>query len=110
VSERAQAAATTPPAPAGRQVALLRGVVAERVVLSTRLDPFLDLKALAAATSISVRKLREHLEDAGEPLPCYRVGGKILVRWSEFEGWIARFRCRGRVDVDTIVADVLRTL
>jgi len=94
----------------GTAVGLVRGVLAERVVISTQVDPFLPLKALAATSGISVRKLREHLEDTSHPLPCYRVGGKILVRWSEFEGWMAHFRCRGREDVETIVADVLRTL
>lgn len=92
------------------RVGQVRGVLAERVIVSTQLDPFLALTALAAYSGLSVRKLREYLDDAAHPLPCYRVGGKILVRRSEFDAWIARHRQVGRADVDQIVADVLRTL
>jgi hypothetical protein len=93
-----------------RQVGLVRGVVAERVVVSTELDPFLSLKALAAYSSLSTRKLRDLLADPGHPLPCYRVDGKVLVRRSEFDVWMARHRHVGRSDVDRIVSDVLRNL
>ena len=91
-------------------VTQVRGVLCERVVVSTALDPFLPLKALATYSGLSVRTLRSHLEDAGHPLPCYRVGGKILVRRSEFDAWIAAYRQRGRPEVDQIVADVLKNL
>ena len=92
------------------RAAQVRGVLAERVIVSTPLDPFLPLTALAAYSGLSVRKLRAYLEDPAHPLPCYRVGGKILVRRSEFDTWLVRFRQVGRADVDQIVADVLRTL
>ena len=59
---------------------------------TTEFDPFLPLRALAAYSGLSVRKLRNHLDDAGHPLPCYRVGGKILVRRSEFDAWMAAYR------------------
>src|SRR5262249_47327864 len=48
-------------------VAQVRGVLAERVVISTMLDPFLTLKALAKYSGISVRKLREYLDDPFHP-------------------------------------------
>ena len=38
-------------------IAQVRGILAERVVVSTSLDPFLSLKALAAYSDLSVRKL-----------------------------------------------------
>jgi len=91
-------------------VAQVRGVLAERVVVSTPLDPFLALQALATYSSLSVRKLRDYLEDHQHPLPCYRVGGKILVRQSEFDGWIAAYRHHGRRAADAIVNEVLRDL
>jgi hypothetical protein len=90
------------------RIAQVRGVLAERVVISTQVDPFLALKALSSYSGISVRTLRSHLDDAAHPLPCYRIGGKLLVRRSEFDAWIARYRQVGRADVDQIVADVLR--
>ena len=88
----------------------LRGVLAERVVVSTPLDPFLSLRALAAYSSLGARKLRDYLTDPLHPLPCYRVGGKILIRRSEFDAWIARYRQLGRLDVDRLVADALKDL
>ncbi len=75
--------------------------------MSTEQDPFLDLRALAAYSGLSVRKLRDHLTDPGHPLPYYRVGAKIVVRRSEFGSWMARFRRVGNADVDRIVKAVL---
>lgn len=92
------------------KVAQVRGVLAERVVVSTSLDPFLSLRALASYSCLSVRKLRECLSDPVHPLPHYRVGGKILVRRSEFDAWLARYRQVGNPDVDRIVFDALRGL
>jgi hypothetical protein len=92
------------------RVTQVRGVLAERVVVSTALDPFLDLRALSAYSSLSVRKLRDLLEDPERPLPCYQIGGKLLVRRSEFDGWIAAYRRHGSRDVDAIVTEVLREL
>jgi predicted DNA-binding transcriptional regulator AlpA len=94
----------------GQQVAQVRGVLAERVVISTPLDPFLSLQALAAYSGLSRRKLRDYLTDPAHPLPCYRIGGKIVVRRSEYDAWAARYRQVGQPDVDRIVSDVLKTL
>lgn len=85
-------------------------MLAERVIISTQLDPFLPLKALSSYSGLSVRKLRDYLEDPANPLPCYHVGGKIVVRRGEFDSWIAAYRHHGRRDVSAIVSDVLRTL
>jgi hypothetical protein len=83
------------------------GTIPERVILSVPLDPYLPLKALSGYCGISVRKLREFLDDPVRPLPCYRIGGKLLVRRSEFDAWIAAYRQRGREDLDRIVDDAL---
>jgi excisionase family DNA binding protein len=74
------------------------------------LDPFLTLKALASYSGMSVRKLREYLDDGVHPLPHYRVGGKIIVRRSEFDVWVANYRRTHGADVAAIVNDVLQTL
>src|SRR5713101_6799920 len=99
-----------PTACVGHPVAQVRGVLAERIVIGTSLDPYLSLKALSTYSSLSVRKLREHLTDPGHPLPCYRIGGKILVRRSEYDVWAAAYRRVGDVDVDRIVDKALRDL
>jgi hypothetical protein len=31
-----------------------------------------------------------------EALPCYRLPGKVLVRRSEFDAWLERYRAAGR--------------
>jgi hypothetical protein len=88
------------------RVAQVRGVLAERVVVSSALDPFLSLRALASYSSLSVRTLRTYLTDLRHPLPYYRVGAKILVRRSEFDGWLLRHRHAGSVDVNRLMAEV----
>ncbi|MBI3104558.1 MAG: helix-turn-helix domain-containing protein [Candidatus Rokubacteria bacterium] len=92
------------------KVAQVRGVLAERVVVSTPLDPFLPVRALVAYAGLSARKLRDYMADSAHPLPHYRVGGKILVRRSEFDLWVASYRQQGRADVERIVSDVLKGL
>lgn len=64
----------------------------EHAVISSSLDPFLSLVTLAAYSGLSVRTLRNHLRRRVLPLPHYQVGGKILVRRSEFDRWIVQFR------------------
>ncbi len=86
------------------------GTIPEQVIVTVPLDPYWPLKALSGYCGISVRKLREFLDDPVRPLPCYRIGGKLLVRRSEFDTWIAAYRQRGRGDLDRIVADALRDL
>ena len=93
-----------------REPTQVRGVLAERVIVSTPLDPFLSLKALAGYSGLSVRKLRDLLDDPARPLSHYRIGGKILVRRSEFDAWMVAYRQQGRPCVDQIVSAVLRGL
>jgi predicted DNA-binding transcriptional regulator AlpA len=93
-----------------REPAHVRGIVAERVVLSTELDPFLSLKALATYSGLGVRTLRARLTDPRHPLPCYRIGGKIVVRRSEFDAWVAQFKTVGNPNVEHVVAEVLADL
>jgi hypothetical protein len=98
-----------PPAP-GRAVAQVRGVLAERVVVSTELDPYLTLRALANYSGLSARKLRDLLKDPAHPLPCFRIGGKLLVRRSDYDTWAARYRQVGHADVNRVVQEVLAGL
>ena len=79
---------------------------ADRVAIGE--DPYLPLKALAAYAGMSVRRLRTALTDPAHPLPHYRPGGgKIVVRRSDFDRWMARFRREGP-DVDRLVSEVLK--
>jgi hypothetical protein len=82
----------------GRPVSLLRGVLAERVAISSSpLDPFLNLAALSGYLGLSVKTLRRAVNDEpAKALPCYRVGVSILVRRSEADAWMAERRTVGR--------------
>lgn len=73
-------------------------------------EAYLPLKDLAAYAGLSVRTLRNYLSRPSQPLPCYRLGGKVLVRRSEFDSWMATFRQVAVNRVDTIVADVVKGL
>jgi hypothetical protein len=78
--------------------------------VSIPLDPYLSLRALAGYAGLSVRRLLAFLDDAGHPLPCYRIGSKILIRRSEYDAWAVQFRRVGRGDVTRVVTDVLQGL
>jgi len=82
-----------------QSVSLFRGTIADRVAVTVSLDPYLSLRALAAYSGLSVRKLRDLINDPARPLPCYRVGGKILVRRGEYDAWVARHRQVGDPDL-----------
>ena len=69
---------------------------------------FFDLKKLAAYSSCSVRWLRDRLADRNNPLPHYRVEGKILVKVEEFEQWMAQYRQdRSTDELEDVVNGVL---
>ena len=71
---------------------------------------YLSLRGLSRYSSMSVRTLRDYLSHPARPLPHYRVGGKILVKRSEFDAWLRAFRVEQSPHVDAVVAEVLRGL
>ena len=78
--------------------------------MTPEVGKYLSLKALSQYSGLSVRNLRRYLTNAAHPLPHYRVGGKLLVKRSEFDDWMRGFRSAERPRLDGIVADVLRSL
>ncbi len=85
-----------------------RGGVALATSSALHLPGYLDLKALAAYSSCSVRWLRDRLADPLAPLPHHRIGGKILIRREDFDVWINQFRTiRPSTQLGTLVDDVL---
>jgi hypothetical protein len=91
-----------------KPIAAERECAIDTVAVTRVLDPYLSLRALAAYSNLSVRKLRDALQDALHPLSHYRVGGKILVRVSDFDAWIHVYRRRGLPDIDRIVDETMR--
>jgi excisionase family DNA binding protein len=81
--------------------------VIEKIAIQADLDPYLSLKALSAHSGLSVRTLRDALKDSVHPLAHYRLGGKILVRRSEFDRWMAQFRHEGP-NLDHLVSEIAK--
>ena len=74
-------------------------------------DRYLSLRSLAAYAGMSIRTLRALLVRRHAPLPHYRIGGKILLRRSEFDQWAAEFKIvRPPLDLDAVVGDGMRGL
>ncbi len=71
-------------------------------------DRYLDLCALSAYSSLSVRTLREYLSDANDPLPAFCIRRKILVRKSEFDRWVSRYRINTK-DLSRFVDELAAT-
>ncbi len=64
------------------------------VAVRVDLDPYLGTAALAAYLGLSRRTVQTLVTDPNDPLPSYRVGGKLLARRSEVDAWMARRRNR----------------
>lgn len=74
-------------------------------------DRYLSLRSLATYAGLSIRTLRGYLGRRHAPLPHYRIGGKILVRRSEFDRWASEFKVvRPHLDLEALVGDVVRGL
>lgn len=75
-------------------------------------DSYLPLRELSIYSGLSVRTLRGYLSHISRPLPHYRVGGKVLVKRSEFDQWAETFRVTARPDMsmDAIVDDMIAGL
>ena len=82
----------------------------DAIAVTVPFDPYLSLRALSSYAGLSTRTLRAYLTDNVHPLPCYRVGGRVLIRRSEFDQWVRRFRSRGRGEIDQAVDEILRDL
>ena len=73
---------------------------------SSQEPAYFDLQALAAYTSISVRAWRDYLKRPDAP-PVYRVVGKLLVKKTDVDTFIERFREAPGQDLGAIVAGVM---
>lgn len=71
---------------------------------------YLPLRALAGYAGLSVRTLRGFLHHPLHPLPCYRIGGKVLVRRSEFDHWATQFREMPTPTAGGVVTQLMRGL
>jgi excisionase family DNA binding protein len=79
-------------------------------VVTPPFDAYLSLRELRKYCGLCDRTLRSYIKDPTHPLPYYRVGGKILVKRSEFDRWMEAFHQRDRADLDLIVQQVVKDL
>ena len=66
---------------------------------------YMDIKGASAYSSLSVPTLRNHI--AAGRLPCFKIGGKIVIKISEFDEWIEHHRMNKRQDLAKITDDIL---
>ncbi|MHC4105838.1 MAG: MerR family transcriptional regulator [Planctomycetota bacterium] len=77
-------------------------------------DQYFDLKGLASYSSLGVSTLRFLISE--KSLPVFRVTGKsgntgkILIKRSEFDVWMERYRSDKQLKVDVVVNEVLNSL
>ena len=69
---------------------------------------YFDLKGLSVYSALAVSTLRDHI-GAGR-LPCFKVKGKILIKRSEFDGWIEGYRFNKKQDLTGMVDDIFTSL
>ena len=69
---------------------------------------YLSLRSLAEVSDLSVRTLRGYLTDPVNPLPHFRTAGKILVKRTDFDEWIRRFKVNRLPTLNAVVDDVMR--
>jgi excisionase family DNA binding protein len=70
---------------------------------------WLGLRELTYYANISERTLRSWIYSPSDPLPATKVGGKVLVRKTDFDSYLQRHRVKPFVptDVDSLVRTVL---
>jgi hypothetical protein len=73
-------------------------------------DAYLSLKELSRYAGFSVRRLRDFLGDPVATLPSYRIGGKVLVKRSEYDAWAQRFRRVSSATLDAVVAELVKDI
>ncbi len=78
--------------------------VIEELTIQADLDPCLSLRGLADYCSLSRRTLQALVNDTSDPIPSYRVGGKLLVKRSEFDAWMTRRRNRKPLEAARLAA------
>ena len=84
--------------------------VPEHEITGVELDRYLSIRALAEYSGLSVRRLRDYLVDGAAPIPHYRIGGKILVRRSEYDAWTVRFRTLPSSQHTDLLSDIFKGL
>jgi hypothetical protein len=91
--------------PAPTEIQTIRPI--NSVVAYTVLDRYFTIEGLMQYSGLSRRSIRKYLElNPTDALPCYRTPNKILIRQSEFDEWMQKFRSRGRPNVEATLREL----
>jgi len=71
-------------------------------------DQYFDLKGLSVYSSLGVGTLRDYLKSGG--LSYFKLRGKILIKRSEFDTWLERYRINQSQELNKIVDEVLSSM
>ncbi|RZB38008.1 MAG: hypothetical protein SRB2_00354 [Desulfobacteraceae bacterium Eth-SRB2] len=84
---------------------IIPGKIVEPAI--TLKEQYFDLRGLSAYSAVSVGSLRDYVKTG---LPHFKLKGKILVKRSEFDAWLERYRVNRSQDLDNIVDVVMDSL
>jgi excisionase family DNA binding protein len=70
---------------------------------------YITIKEVAARASLSIRTLRSFIKQPNNPLPCFKVGGKLLFSWQEVAKWVEQSRVKA-IDTKAIVQSITTKL
>jgi predicted DNA-binding transcriptional regulator AlpA len=74
-------------------------------------DGYLPLPELSTYSGLSVRTLRDHLRDPAHPLPHFQIGGRVVVKRSEYDRWAEQFhRHSAAAPEDALALDILASM
>ena len=73
-------------------------------------DQYFDLRGLSVYSALAVPTLRDYLRDGRNPVPHFKVKGKILVRKAEFDEWLETFRVNRKQQLQNVVDGVMASL
>lgn len=71
-------------------------------------DIYLDFKKLSAYSALGVGTLRDYVKSGS--MPAFKLKGKILIKRSEFDNWMEKYRINKKMNIDDIVDGVLSDL
>jgi hypothetical protein len=72
------------------------------------MDGYDDIRGCSERTSLGVGTIRDYLKGPN-PIPHFKLKGKILIRRSEFDDWLEQYRVAGD-DLDALVDDVVKSM
>jgi hypothetical protein len=77
-------------------------------------DEYFDVKGLAAYSKLGPSTIRYHIRE--NSLPCFKIPGKkgnagrVLIKRSEFDGWLERYRDNDFQCVEVIADEIIDSL